>query len=154
MIKFIVPGKPQGKARARSFRTKSGGIGHFTPDKTVLYENLIKTICLEEMKENQKKYEGPVFLEIRALFHPIKKLINTKAKEKNFYSNDDLPCPICKPDADNIAKVVKDALNGIAYDDDKQVASLSVQKFYIHKDLHEDQRERIEVEIIDPKEMW
>ena len=32
------------------------------------------------------------------------------------------------PDADNLAKLVKDALNGVAYDDDCQVASLHVKK--------------------------
>lgn len=33
-----------------------------------------------------------------------------------------------KPDADNIAKAVMDALSGIAYEDDKQVVSLKVIK--------------------------
>lgn len=37
---------------------------------------------------------------------------------------------ISTPDADNIAKLVKDALNGIAYDDDAQVYSLTVRKVY------------------------
>lgn len=34
----------------------------------------------------------------------------------------------CKPDLDNIAKLVMDALNGIAWADDAQVTSLSVSK--------------------------
>lgn len=33
-----------------------------------------------------------------------------------------------KPDATNIAKSVEDALNGIAYDDDKQIVSITVNK--------------------------
>lgn len=33
-----------------------------------------------------------------------------------------------KPDATNIAKSVEDALNGIAYDDDKQIVSITVTK--------------------------
>jgi len=37
---------------------------------------------------------------------------------------------VSTPDADNIAKLVKDALNGIAYDDDAQVYSLTVRKIY------------------------
>lgn len=39
-------------------------------------------------------------------------------------SHDDLQ----KPDADNIAKLVMDALNGVAYEDDSQVVALLVLK--------------------------
>lgn len=35
-----------------------------------------------------------------------------------------------KPDCDNIAKAILDALNGVAYDDDKQVVRLHVEKEY------------------------
>ena len=35
-----------------------------------------------------------------------------------------------KPDADNIAKIVKDACNAIVYRDDAQIADLHVQKRY------------------------
>lgn len=38
--------------------------------------------------------------------------------------------PTVKPDTDNIAKSILDALNGIAYNDDKQVVTLIVQKWY------------------------
>ncbi|MDF2537449.1 MAG: Holliday junction resolvase [Herbinix sp.] len=38
--------------------------------------------------------------------------------------------PTKKPDIDNIAKVILDALNGIAYKDDTQVVTLEVRKFY------------------------
>ncbi|MEQ2712194.1 RusA family crossover junction endodeoxyribonuclease, partial [Hominisplanchenecus faecis] len=35
-----------------------------------------------------------------------------------------------KPDSDNIAKVVLDALNGIAYHDDTQIIKLTITKAY------------------------
>ena len=38
--------------------------------------------------------------------------------------------PTTKPDCDNIIKAVLDALNGVAYCDDKQVISVSCNKFY------------------------
>ena len=38
--------------------------------------------------------------------------------------------PAKKPDCDNIAKIILDSLNGIAYADDKQIISLSVEKYY------------------------
>jgi Holliday junction resolvase RusA-like endonuclease len=38
---------------------------------------------------------------------------------------------ITKPDVDNLAKAILDALNGVAYEDDSQVYSLEVQKWYV-----------------------
>lgn len=38
--------------------------------------------------------------------------------------------PLKKPDADNIAKIICDALNGVAYKDDTQVVELRVRKIY------------------------
>ena len=38
--------------------------------------------------------------------------------------------PTKKPDIDNVIKIITDALNGIAYDDDAQIVSLSATKFY------------------------
>jgi len=38
--------------------------------------------------------------------------------------------PTNKPDLDNIAKIILDSLNGIAYKDDSQVVSLTVIKHY------------------------
>ena len=38
--------------------------------------------------------------------------------------------PTVKPDWDNIGKLVADALNGIAYDDDKCIVDAQVRKFY------------------------
>ena len=35
-----------------------------------------------------------------------------------------------KPDADNIAKIILDSLNGLAYKDDSQVSALMVLKDY------------------------
>ena len=38
--------------------------------------------------------------------------------------------PTKKPDTDNIAKAILDALNGLAYYDDAQICQLEVYKFY------------------------
>jgi Holliday junction resolvase RusA-like endonuclease len=48
--------------------------------------------------------------------------------------------PTKKPDCDNIAKAVLDALNGIAYYDDSQVVTVTVEKLY-------SDTPRVEVEI-------
>ena len=38
--------------------------------------------------------------------------------------------PIVKPDVDNVAKSILDALNGIIYLDDKQIIELNIKKIY------------------------
>lgn len=54
---FVIPGPPQGKARARTFYNKSLGRSvSMTPEKTVLYENHIKTCFLEA--GNTRWFEG------------------------------------------------------------------------------------------------
>lgn len=118
---FEVMGMPQGKARARTGKGFS-----YTPEKTVLYENLIKTSFLAA--DNKKTFfdKEPVEMYITALF-PIPK--STTKKDRERIRNKEL-FPTKKPDADNIAKVICDALNGVAYHDDTQVVKLSVRKAY------------------------
>lgn len=41
--------------------------------------------------------------------------------------------PEMKPDCDNVAKAILDALNGIAYKDDSQVTELIVKKRFGHE---------------------
>ena len=38
--------------------------------------------------------------------------------------------PVKKPDCDNIAKAILDALNGLAYEDDSQIVSAVILKRY------------------------
>lgn len=42
--------------------------------------------------------------------------------------------PCIRPDADEIARVVMDALNGTVYADDSQICSLTVNKWYVRSD--------------------
>jgi len=115
---FVVPGQPQGKARARTTN-----FGSYTPEKTVLYENYIKMCYQQQFKECTDK---PIEISITACFEPVKSV--SKAQRLAMLNN--LIPPTKKPDIDNIAKVVLDALNGIAYKDDKQVIKLNVYKKY------------------------
>ena len=38
--------------------------------------------------------------------------------------------PTKKPDLDNVAKLILDSLNNVAYKDDSQIVMLKVEKFY------------------------
>ena len=125
MFSFIVEGKPQGKARARTFYDKRiGKHRSITPEQTKSYEDLIRW---------SYKSAGGVYLGERVLqvdiqaFYPIPKSFS-KAKRNDAQS--EKIRPTTKPDCDNIIKVVLDALNGVAYYDDKQVVCVSCNKYY------------------------
>jgi Holliday junction resolvase RusA-like endonuclease len=117
-IFFEVPGKPQGKARARTTK-----FGTYTPEKTVLYENLIK-VCYRQVSDYLS--DKPLHITIEAVYEPVKSA--SKAQREAMLSG--LIKPTKKPDIDNIAKVVLDALNGVAYKDDTQVIELDLIKSY------------------------
>ena len=120
IISFTVPGEPKAKARPRMTTT---GIA-YTPKKTVEYENWVRECYFIEQKG--KKLEGQIKAEIAAYFTIPKSTSKKKRKKMTNY----LIRPTKKPDTDNIAKIVLDSLNKIAFDDDKQVIDLRVLKFY------------------------
>ena len=127
MTYFEVPGQPQSKARARTFYHKQAGrVVSMTPNETVLYENLIKTSFLAS--ESKQTFFDKESLEmfITAYF-PIPK--STTKKDRQLIKERKL-FPTKKPDADNIAKVICDALNGVAYHDDTQIVKMEVRKVY------------------------
>lgn len=118
-MKFEILGKPIGKGRPRL-----GKYGTYTPPKTANYETLVKWTFANEFKEF-KLMTGPVKAKITAIF-AVPKSYSKKKKaevlEKMYYTH--------KPDCDNIAKIILDSLNGLAYVDDSQVSCLLVFKEY------------------------
>lgn len=107
-VKFIIPGKPMGKQRPRVMRT---GIT-YTPKETVSYENLVKLIYIQHPEH--KAFEGEITAKINAYFEIPK---STSNKKRELMSCNIIR-PVKKPDCDNIAKIILDSLNGIAYKDD------------------------------------
>lgn len=119
-VTFTVVGRPCGKGRPK-FSRQGDFVRTYTPEKTVEYENLVR---LAWVQSGGEKLQGVISATINCYF-PIPKSVSKKkrvAMDGEFYTK--------KPDCDNIAKVILDALNGIAYDDDSQVASLRVKKLY------------------------
>lgn len=126
-VMFHVPGKPQGKARARTcYNPNTGKHMSRTPDNTVMYENLIKDRYLQQANGFYLETGTPVTLRIVARFVPPK---SKSKKIKQQMLNGEI-LPLKKPDMDNIVKVVADALNGVAYHDDTQIALVIAKKAY------------------------
>ena len=115
---IVVEGKIKGKQRPR-FNTKTGRA--FTPNDTINYENWIRYCYKEQCGE---MLEGSIKAEIH-VYYKIPKSY-TKKRVELIRQGKERPCKT--PDADNIAKVVLDSLNKIAFNDDAQVVELSVIK--------------------------
>lgn len=103
----------RGKGRVR-FVKQTGRT--YTPDKTAEAMALIRAAWGDRPK-------APSGVPVRVIIETTRPL--PKSTPKKVDSAPD----IVKPDADNIAKLVLDALNGVAWTDDTQVASLAVMKY-------------------------
>lgn len=98
---FSVPGKPQGKQRAR--RGRNGRF--YTPQETRAFERLVKQCYVLAPGLLRPDYTGPVALEVVCWFSDRR-----------------------RRDLDNVLKAVADALNGIAYADDSQIVRAEVRR--------------------------
>jgi Holliday junction resolvase RusA-like endonuclease len=125
----VVEGTIKGKARPRH-----GKSGVYTPIDTVSYENWVKT-CYQQ--QDRRYLEGS----IRANIFVYHKVPKSYSQKKIQAIRQGLEYPQKTPDVDNIAKIVLDSLNKIAYEDDKQIAELTVIKRFT-EDL-----ERVEFEL-------
>ena len=68
-VTFHVPGKPQGKARARTvYNAHLKHCVSYTPENDLLYENLIKTMYMQVSNGIRFEKETPVTLRIIARF--------------------------------------------------------------------------------------
>ena len=125
MLTFIVEGKPQGKARARTFYDKRvGKMRSVTPEQTKSYEDLIRW----SYKAAGGQYMGEKTLQVDIqAFYPIPQSFSKAKRNDAIFER---IRPTTKPDCDNVIKAVLDALNGVAYYDDKQVVCVSCNKYY------------------------
>ena len=136
-VKFEVLGVPVGKGRPR-FSTQGGFVRAITPEKTANYETLVRL-------SYQQKYAGCMFekdIPLRAIIRAFFPIPKSASKKKQEQMRDLRILYTKKPDADNIIKAVLDALNGVAYYDDSQVAEVVISKAYAEQpkvmiELHE-----------------
>ena len=109
MIRFIISGQPVAKGRPRLGR---GMV--YTPAKTVAYEKVVALAAKAAMRGNTPPIIGPVSVDIKFFL----------ARPKSNKSTE----PVVKPDIDNLAKSVCDALNGIVWKDDSQIVHAKITK--------------------------
>lgn len=134
IIKFEIPGEPQGKRRARFVRA-----GHFIKSyadpKCVSYETFVREMFCLAYPEFIP-LEGALAIEIEA-FCGMPKSVSKKKRE--LMENGKIR-PAKRPETDNIGKVILDALTGLAFKNDSQITRLLVEKLY-------SERPRLQIEI-------
>jgi Holliday junction resolvase RusA-like endonuclease len=123
-VKFTILGEPMGKERPR-FRRVGNYVQTYTPAKTKNYETKVRDSYYSSNMETHH-LTGAIEAEIYGVF-PIPVSVSKKLRAKMESGEE----PYTKKvDADNLAKIVLDALNGVAYEDDKQISKLTVTKVY------------------------
>lgn len=126
MVRLKILGEPHGKGRHRAVR-RGDHIATYTPRKTKDYEDEVRFCYRQEYGDLMAfAVDEPVSATIIAAFGIPK----STSKRRKVEMMAGMVLPTKKPDTDNIAKIVLDALNGLAYPDDKQVVELHVIKEY------------------------
>jgi Holliday junction resolvase RusA-like endonuclease len=116
-ITIRLAGVPKGKGRPR-FSRASGRA--YTPEATRSYEGALR-YAAQQVMGDRPPLEGPLMVVMTAGF-PIPASWSKSKRAAAYYAP-------CKPDADNLAKVL-DALNEVVFKDDKQVVCLNMRKVY------------------------
>lgn len=120
MLTVVVPGPIRGKARPRFTRT-----GHaFTPATTVSAENWVRACAVDQV--GTPVLDGPLALRVDVT-------VQIPASWPRRRRQDALEGrlrPTGKPDADNVLKLIGDALNGVVWKDDAQLVEVTLVKRY------------------------
>ena len=123
-IEFFVPGTPVGKGRPRAAR-RGAGLVMFTPGKTADYEALVAATAGNAMRAHQL-LDGPLEAVLDVRF-PVP-VSWSKAKRARALAG--VEWHTSKPDADNVAKAILDACNGVVFRDDSQIVILIATKAF------------------------
>ena len=121
-IEFFVPGAPVGKGRPRAAR-RGAGLVMFTPGKTADYEALVAATAGNAMRAHQL-LDGPLEAVLEMRF-PVPA---SWSKAKRARALAGAEWHTSKPDADNVAKAILDACNGVVFRDDSQIVMLTATK--------------------------
>ena len=120
-IAFTIPGRVGGKGRPRVSMRGRYPVVHSDP-KTVNAEAMVRDFANRAMN-GRPTLDGPVDLQIIILQEPPQSWSRRRREQTKWITG--------RPDLDNVAKLIGDALNGIVWRDDAQVASLRIQRCYV-----------------------
>lgn len=115
---FFIPGNPVAQGRGRIVRIgQNARIAD--PVKSREWKAYVKAVAAEHAPARPSS--EPIFLSLWFVFQ------RPKSRKRDRFV-------VTRPDIDNLAKGIMDAMNGIFFEDDRQVVSLDVAKEYVAGD--------------------
>lgn len=122
-LTFVVPGKVVGKGRPRFARVGQVGMRAYTPAATKAEETRVGYLARAALG-GLGPITGAVAVRIAASCCPPA----SWSRRKRALALAGGLSPTTKPDIDNVAKLVLDGLNGVAFVDDSQIVDLTASK--------------------------
>lgn len=132
-IQFTIWTIPIPKGRPRFYK-RGRFMGTYTPAKTRQFEKLVRQEAL--VNQFNSPLDCAVAVKLK-FFLPIPKSFSKKKRQQAIAGE---LRPITRPDIDNLIKALIDPLNDIFFKDDRQIVSISAEKYCSDKP-------RIDIEI-------
>ena len=120
---FTIEGQavPQGRPRFTRY-------GHaYDPEKSRDYKEQVALAASLAMRGQDVFAKGTPLKCVITIWQKMPARFTKKQKE---LAEAEILRPTTKPDADNLAKAITDAMNGVVYADDAQIVELNCGKFY------------------------
>ena len=121
-IELTIPGKPVAQGRPRFYR-RGNFVVATDPKASKVYKADIQYLAQKHKENNNisELLDGPLGLDVMAYFPcPKSRWRKTKPRTEEHHAK--------RPDADNVAKSIKDGLTGVFYHDDSQISELIIRK--------------------------
>lgn len=123
-MKLTIPIEPVAQGRPRL--TTKGGYAHaYDPPKSRAYKKQMQAYIKKHYPDVTPS-SSPLVITLRF----YRKIPKSFSKTKTQQAEEALLVPVTKPDLDNYIKGTLDALNGIAWADDKQIVGIYASKRY------------------------
>lgn len=122
-VTFTIPAIPVAQPRHRAAVVNGRAMTYEAPKSAPIHAFKATARMAYQTNAPGGPYAGPLALQLTCVFP------RPKAKTRKRTDNPRLWHAI-RPDCDNLAKSVMDALNGLAWVDDSQIAWLHVEKHY------------------------
>ena len=122
-MKITIPITPVGQMRARSTAVNGRARTYKAPKQRAAEEDIMAALSWEAPKT---PITGPLEVTVDA-YLPVPK---TFSRMKKAMAMSGEMRPTTKPDADNLGKNILDCMNGLVWEDDRQIVGLMVRKFY------------------------
>jgi Holliday junction resolvase RusA-like endonuclease len=134
-IRIIVPGQIVPWKRAQRRRLGNGAVVTFTDRDVEAYHATVR-MAAGRVMDGRPPFSGAIEVTIIAVF-PVPGSWSQKRRAQALAGT---IAKVTKPDIENSAKGVLDALQSVVYCDDRQIVSLSARKIY-------GDRPRLEIEL-------